>query len=112
VCVGREANGKATSYYRDRNWDPLPYDRETLNSERHIAHPPAYEEMISAAERLSVPFPFVRVDFYCIQGRAVLGEMTFTPSACIDRSHTELATRVLGEMIVLPRRYPDPAGYE
>ena len=31
------------------------------------------------AGKLSSPFPFVRVDFYEIDGKPVFGEMTFTP---------------------------------
>jgi hypothetical protein len=58
--------------------------------------------MIRSAEKLSEPFPFVRVDFYDLKGRLVLGEMTFTPSACIDTDYTERAEEVLGSLIELP----------
>jgi hypothetical protein len=108
VCSGRTPNGRADEDYFDRGWNFLPYNQESLAARRRIARPAAYEEMISAAERLSAPFPFVRVDFYCIQGRAVLGEMTFTPSACIDWSVTELGTRALGDFIELPSKLIQP----
>ncbi len=62
--------------------------------------------MLDAAERLSRPFPFVRVDFYSVSGRAILGEMTFTPSACIDPTHSELAARELGTLMQLPEKIP------
>jgi TupA-like ATPgrasp len=102
VCTGRRPNENANEDFVDRDWKRLPYNAESLAAGRRIVRPAAYEEMISAAERLSEPFPFVRVDFYCIQGRAVLGEMTFTPSACIDTTVTELGTRALGDFIELP----------
>ena len=108
ICSGRRANDNATYDYRDRSWQHLPYDRESGAEERPVTRPAGYEEMVSAAERLSKPFPFVRVDFYSIRGRAVLGEMTFTPSACIDTTYTELATRVLGDLIELPPALEHP----
>jgi hypothetical protein len=36
-------------------------------------------KMIEIAERLAKPFPFVRVDFYLVNGQIFLGEMTFYP---------------------------------
>ena len=35
--------------------------------------------MISIAEKLAVPFPFVRVDFYDVDGHLYVGELTFYP---------------------------------
>jgi hypothetical protein len=102
VCSGRRPNENANEDFMDRSWNLLPYLQESVAAVRRIARPPAYDEMISAAEKLSKPFPFVRVDFYCIRGRAVLGEMTFTPSACLDTTVTVLGARELGDFIALP----------
>ena len=41
-----------------------------------------FNEMVDLSKKLSKPFKFVRVDFYEINGRVYLGEMTFTPGAC------------------------------
>ena len=73
-------------------------------ADRNIPKPDAYEEIIAMAEKLSQPFPFVRMDFYSINGKAVLGEMTFTPSGCIDDGYTEIAQRELGKLIILPEK--------
>ena len=35
--------------------------------------------MKEMAAKISSPFPFVRVDFYEVNGKPVFGEMTFTP---------------------------------
>jgi hypothetical protein len=58
--------------------------------------------VLAAAEALSKPFPVVRMDFYSVNGRAILGEMTFTPHACIDTGYTDRAQCELGDLIVLP----------
>lgn len=46
--------------------------------------PSCYEQMVSAAEALSKPFPFVRVDFCVSQNQPWLGEFTFFPAAGYD----------------------------
>jgi len=104
VCTDRAPDGiHATYHYYDRAWSTrLPYDRTSLGDASDIPKPESYEEMVEAAERLSEPFPFVRVDFYDVKGRAVIGEMTFTPAGCIDPDSTDLAQRVLGDLIKLP----------
>ncbi len=101
-------NGTARYDFYDREWQrKLPYARSSLATDRKIEKPVAYEEIIEAAEQLSQPFPFVRADFYSIKGRAILGELTFTPCGCIDTDNTEIAERVLGSLIKLPDKYPN-----
>lgn len=41
--------------------------------------PDCYLEMIDLCQKLAQPFPFVRVDLYCQEGKPVFGELTFTP---------------------------------
>jgi hypothetical protein len=88
--------------FYDREWIKLPYSKSSLKADRNVPKPEAYNEIIEAAEALSKPFPFVRMDFYDIKGKAVLGEMTFTPQGCICSGNTDLAQMLLGELIVLP----------
>ena len=109
VCSGRDPSddldsGVMFDFY-DRRWSAkLPYSKSGLQADRRIDKPAAYDEMLAAAEKLSRPFPFVRVDFYSVNGRAILGEMTFTPEAGIDPDNTELAERTLGDLIQLPAK--------
>jgi len=104
ACSGRTANARAARYiYYDLEWkNRLPYQNDTAMDTAEVAKPDAYDEIIRASELLSEPFPFVRMDFYSIKGKAVLGEMTFTPDGCIDEELSELAQRLLGAMITLP----------
>jgi hypothetical protein len=39
--------------------------------------PDNFDEMTRTAEQLARPFPFMRVDLYSLEGRMLLGEMTF-----------------------------------
>jgi len=104
VCGERTPNGKPRLDFYDRDWKTkLPYSRLSFEDGRILPKPAAYDEIIAASETLAKPFPFVRVDFYSINGRPVLGEMTFTPGACVSASYmTELSQRELGPLIRLP----------
>ena len=63
--------------------------------------PACLEEMVSAAQVLAEPFPFVRVDLYQYHGRPVFGELTFTPAAGILPSETLVDGKQMGELIML-----------
>lgn len=105
ACTERILNGRAKYDIYDREWNnKLPYSKSSLLENRIVAKPEAYEEMIEAAEKLSEPFPFVRIDFYSINGKAVLGEMTFTPAGCVDQGYTDLAQCEMGKLIELPKK--------
>jgi len=107
VCSGRSANRRPRCFdYYDRDWrEKLPYSKSGLHPERQVPKPDAYDAMLAAAETLSRPFPFVRMDFYCVDGRPYLGEMTFTPSGCTDKGYAD-AIQSLGALITLPAPYP------
>jgi hypothetical protein len=108
VCTERGTGAAKFDFY-DREWkNKLPYGRSSLGANRNIPHPEAYGEMISAAERLSRPFPFVRMDFYSIGGRAVFSEMTFTPNGCIDIGFTDIAQSTMGDLLRLPNKMIPP----
>ena len=104
VCTGRSVDGGHAAYhFYDREWrERLPFDKTTAFLNCDIQKPEGLEVMIDAAERLSQPFPFVRIDFYCIRGRVVLGEMTLTPAGCIDTDLVDFGQRLFGSLINLP----------
>ena len=106
ACTGRTINGVAKHYiFYDREWkNKLPFDKTSIQINVSIPRPEAYEEMIEAAEKLSRPFPCVRMDFYSIKGKAILGEMTFTSSGCTHHTLTDIAQQKLGELLRLPER--------
>ena len=61
-----------------------------------IEKPKSFELMQKIAEKLSAPFPFVRIDFYDINGKPIFGEMTLTPG--MEETSTEFS-EILGSLI-------------
>ena len=63
-----------------------------------INQPHSFNDMKKIAAVLSKPFPFVRVDFYDIDGKPIFGEMTFTPG--MQETSTMFSSKV-GSLIQL-----------
>jgi hypothetical protein len=102
VCTDRFAKeGVKFDFFDSEFAAALPYGQSAQMNKR-IVKPEGYDRMKAVAEILSRPFPFVRVDFYDVNGRVVFGELTFTPNGCVDRDYTESAQRTLGGLISLP----------
>jgi len=102
VCTGRGGEQLYFDYF-DRNWTrKLDYDRNSSPDHVIIEKPESYDKMIGVAEKLSAPFPFVRVDLYEDRGKVVFGEMTFTPMACSDPDLTPEGDKTMGKLLVLP----------
>ena len=60
--------------------------------------------MLELAEKLAKPFPFVRVDFYEIGDRVLLGEMTFYPGGGLLAFDPVEWDYRLGDMFALPKK--------
>lgn len=77
ICKDRQTKTKYINY--DMNFNCI---KPSPNSYiEHIKPEDVGElkKMISLAEKLAAPFPFVRVDFYDLDGKLYVGELTFYP---------------------------------
>lgn len=80
VCQDRQISHATKALYSPQ-WSLMEeYNRTPIADLPPVDKPQSLTAMIEAAEKLASPFPFVRVDFYEIQGRPIFGEMTFTPA--------------------------------
>jgi hypothetical protein len=60
----------------DLDWRRLPFTYVYASGGRAIPRPSNLEEMVASARMLANGFPFVRVDFYALDGRTIFGEIT------------------------------------
>lgn len=74
---------QSTCTYYDADWQRRDeYLREDLRGRaKDMPRPRSLEQMLQACHDLAAQFPFVRMDFYEIEGRPCFGEFTFTPAA-------------------------------
>ncbi len=92
--------------YYDTNCKLLPFGEKTClpDYNKKIEIPSNIYKMIELAERLSKDIPFVRVDFYNVNGQILFGEMTFYPAAGFGKFEPEEWDRKLGDMLDLPKQ--------
>lgn len=64
--------------------------------------PQCLEKMLDLAKQLSVSLPFVRTDFYCINGVIYFGEITFFHGSGFEKFIPEVWNKIFGEWIKLP----------
>jgi len=107
VCSDR-LSGSLKVDYCDPEWNRLPFWRGYPNAETFPPPPDHLAEMIRLAEKMSVPFPFVRVDLYEVGDKILFGEMTFYPGNGTDPFNPGEWDATFGDMISLPKRLPVP----
>lgn len=81
VISGRDTE-MCVDFY-DGNWRHQPFHEpaEYPFSQSEIRKPLMYDKMIELAKVLSQDIPFVRIDFYDINGAIYFGEITFFPTS-------------------------------
>lgn len=103
VHLDRENDHKQGCF--DLNFNLLPFDKsskfKTIGGK--IEKPTNLEEMINLAEALADNLPFVRVDFYSVNGKSVFGEMTFYPGDGRKDFIPDKYNRIIGDYMKLPK---------
>ena len=104
TCTDRTHDGIKVMTY-DTHWNAHPeYSVFTAHYMRDnvIPEPANLKLMLEIAEKLSSPFPIVRVDLYNVAGRIVFGEITFTSQGGLMNYFTDDFLLNTGRMIRLP----------
>lgn len=97
ACTDRQDGVKSIIY--DLDWLDTGYLKPEYASSKKIAKPKTYQKMLDMSRLISSEFPFVRVDFYEYRDTPIVGELTFTPHACMNNNMTDEGQRQLGEIL-------------
>ena len=89
--------------YYDCNGTILPFGEKIFPIDPNIEYtqPSSISQMIRMAELLSIGIPFLRVDFYNINGKVYFGELTFFPASGLGLFTPDEYNLRLGELISL-----------
>ncbi len=68
-----------TYYDMNLNRLPIKYNNHSINHCTKLIRTKQIDLMTEIATKLSKDFPFVRIDFYNLKDKLLLGEMTFSP---------------------------------
>ena len=102
VISGRETQMSVDFFDKEWNHQPFhepkfyPFANPTPKCPDHL------EQMWDAARKLAVDKPFVRVDFYDVNGHVYFGEITFYPTGGMGGFDPESFDALFGQMIQLP----------
>lgn len=99
ILVLHDRNKEVKSEFFDCNWNLLK-NTNKYDSPKHITKkPPCLKQMLSVSKQLSKPFPFVRCDYYVVDGKLYFGEMTFTPAGGLYASETIINGKKMEELL-------------
>ena len=90
LCFDRFNDGPKFIYF-DRKWNMIKeFSKDGLKygDTIKVDKPKNLDKMFRFAEILSKGIPFVRVDFYEVNGKLYFGELTFYPSSGFDNTRT------------------------
>lgn len=88
----------------DTDWNLMLFERHYPHSTEPVPKPYFFDKMTGLAETLSKDIPFVRVDFYEVNGKIYFGELTLYPGCGFEEfSPVEWDTE-LGKWIELPAK--------
>lgn len=101
--IDREENHQQSCF--DLNFERLPFGKGKISKKitSKVEKPSNFEEMIQLSETLADKLPFVRVDFYSINGKSVFGEMTFYPGDGRKDFYPDEYNKVIGDYFKLPK---------
>lgn len=82
ITYDRKKDSLSIDLY-DKDWNDIRHNipmecHYNVNRGATIPKPACLEKMIEIAQKLSKPFPEVRVDFYIIDNKPIIGELTFS----------------------------------
>ena len=97
VMHGRDTEIK-TEFF-DTDWNKLPNSNNYGEPLVPTPKPKCLDKMLNVSTTLSKPFPFVRCDYYVVKNKLYFGELTFTPSGCLDSSETVVNGKTMAELL-------------
>ena len=102
VCTDRQ-KGKIKYYFFDKDWQLLPYNADSKNAPEgfSLPRPEGMGKLFDLAAQLSKGFPFVRVDFFDVEGKIYFAEYTLYPASGLDPKKTAEFEKRAGDKINL-----------
>lgn len=103
VHIDRENNHRQCCFDLEFNCLLFGKKKNYKDISQELKKPENLDEMIRLSKKLSENLPFVRVDFYSINGKSIFGEMTFYPSDARIGFYPEKYDQIIGDYFQLPK---------
>lgn len=104
TCSERFTESGLKVTFFDKDWNVMPFERHYPASKNPPKKPINYSKMLRFSKELSKGIPFVRVDFYEINGKLYFGELTLYPGCGFEEFTPEEWDYKLGSWLKLPEK--------
>lgn len=105
ICRDRFAKSGLTEDFYTPEWERMPLKRPKIpNAKDLLPKPEKLDEMIALAEKLSSGIPFLRVDFYFVEGKIYFSELTFFPASGFSKFDPPEWDETFGSWLKLPEK--------
>ena len=104
ICSDRFSKDGLHVTFLDNEWNVMPFERYYPSKKEGFVKPSSYEQMKLLAERLAQDIPFVRVDFYDVNGKVYFGELTFFPGGGLEPFNPPEWDKTFGDWIKLAEK--------
>ena len=103
LCIDRQI-GAAKFYFFDKDWKLCRYNKLGKEAPENftLPKPNGIDQMFRLASEMSKGFPFVRMDFFDVNGKIYFGEYTFFPASGYDYNRLPESDLYFGNKIKLP----------
>ena len=102
VHIDRDEDHKQGCFDLEFNLLPFGKSKTYKTISAGIPKPTNLKEMVDLSVILSKKLPFVRVDFYSVNGKTIFGEMTFYPSDARKEFYPDQYNTIIGDYFKLP----------
>ncbi|WP_298550695.1 ATP-grasp fold amidoligase family protein [uncultured Algibacter sp.] len=103
VHIDRDKEHKQGCFDLDFNLLPFGKSINYKSISSGLAKPTNFDEMAELSQTLAANLPFVRVDFYSVNGNSIFGEMTFYPSGGRKDFFPDKYNKIIGDYFKLPK---------
>ena len=103
VDMDRFVNHQKNMYTTDWNLCDYSFNYPS-NPQRKVQKPENLDEILQISRVLSKEIPYLRTDFYVVNGKIYFGELTFFPASGFGKFDPEEYDKKLGDLIELPKK--------
>lgn len=105
VCRDRFTDSGLTEDFYSPEWTHMNIKRPKIpNASTPFPKPEKLNEMLMLAEKLSKNIPFIRIDFYFVEGKIYFSELTFFPASGFEGFEPDEWDKIFGEWLTLPTK--------
>ena len=102
MYISQDAGQDPHTDFFDMDFNRLPIRMKDPNHEIPPEKPVLFEQMKEIAITFSRGIPHLRVDFYVIDSKLYIGELTFYHCSGFSKIHPNEWDKIIGDYIVLP----------